>query len=173
MKTNKRSRGQSTVEFALMMPFMLGITFFVLEFQIFAVGMHHTAWAAYSAARAQVVMHGNKVDLQSEVIDEILNGRIYQQQRPSVDTHRRGFNGNDSKWNQGQPDDGVVVTMPGFGSLPYARALLNIDTEIPTHLGPDEWDRQIEGNDNDNERRWDRTSSGGKKTLTDNNQDDF
>ncbi len=157
-----------------MMPFMLGITFFILEFQIFAVGMHHTSWAAYAAARAHIVEHDGMVDLQGDVVDKILTGRIYQAQKPQVSTHRRGYQnpGRDSKWGGNAPD-GVVVNMPGFGSLPYARQLLNIDTAIPTHLGPDEWNRRIEGNDNDNEKRWDVTSSSGKKTLTDNNRDDF
>jgi hypothetical protein len=170
---SKRGRGQSTAEFAMMMPFIMGITFFILEFQIFAVGMHHSAWAAYAAARAHVVEHNGRINLQNQVVNRILTGRIYTESpsRPRVSTHRRGYNGLQTSW--GQSPDGVIVEVRGFGSLPYGRQLLNLNTSIPTHLGPDEWDRRIPGNDNDNERRWDVTSSGGRKTFTDNNRDDF
>jgi len=176
-----RRRGQSTVEFALMMPFILGITFFILEFQIFAVGMHHTAYASYAAARGYIVSHqgdGGPIDSEAKLQREflyggsspILTGRIYQENAggpPQLALHRRGYGGDDSMW---QITDGVTVSMPSFGSLPYARALLQINTEVPTHLGPDEWDPSIRSHDGDSERRY---GNGTNRRFTDNNRDDF
>ena len=52
-----RQQGQSTVEFALMMPVMLTVFFWMFEANILMTGMHLTSYASFMSARAYVVKH--------------------------------------------------------------------------------------------------------------------
>src|SRR5687768_6926289 len=111
-QTRKRSLGQSTVEFALMMPILMTFFFWIFEANIYFVASTQAAYSAYASARSVVVMHGRSNMPQQEVPQEILTGRIWQQVPPQTQVHQLTQGG---LW--GQPD-GVTVRFGAIGSLP-------------------------------------------------------
>ena len=152
--------GQSTVEFALMIPVIMTFFFWVFQVNVFMLGYHQMAYASFAAARHHIVERGQSQE--QEVVDAILTGKIYTSNvsgKPTFEHSTRI----DGQWNV---TDGAQVNHPGFQSLPYVRNLFNIKAEIPTHLGPDEYNLQIYSNN-------DRAKAGTNKRLTDNNIEDF
>lgn len=154
--------GQSTVEFALMIPVIMTFFFWVFQVNIFMLGYHQMAYASFAAARAHTVER-NGSQPEQEVMDAILTGKIFQENvsgPPRIGHSRR----QDSRWSV---DDGVRITHSGFESLPYVRGLFSIRSEIPTHLGPSEFEASIFPGHGG------RADGGTQKRLTDNNTDDF
>ena len=178
-------RGQSTVEFVLMMPVLFAAFFWIVQANIFMTGMHQTAYASYAGARALIVTHKNQpkvANIEQDVVRYLMQGKIWTEARQGLvyvdgkevssgsvvpvkmKKTKRGYRGNDSKYAASQAD-GVEVDPVGFGKMPYVRSIMAIDTKVPTHLGPDEWDRRIY---TDNVRDQDNR----RNTETDNNGND-
>lgn len=157
-------RGQATTELALMMCIILAFFFWALQAEIILGGMHQGAYAAFNSARILVTSHHGGKDPDQDGRAKILTGKIFTEAEggpASLSTDLR----DNSKWSGAQAD-GVNLTVPQFASLPYAHVVLNFDLEIPTHLGPDEWD---DGVWTDSERDQEQTQA---CTVTDNNQQD-
>lgn len=157
-----REAGQSTVEFALMLPVIMTFFFWIFQVNIFMLGYHQMAYASFAAARHHIVERGSGEE--DKVMKAILTGKIYTSNvsgRPSVEHSTRI----DGRWNAGP--DGAQINHPGFQSLPYVRGLFNIKSEVPTHLGPDEYNTQLYPGHGG------RGDAGTGKRLTDNNLTDF
>ncbi|MFM7202469.1 MAG: TadE/TadG family type IV pilus assembly protein [Myxococcota bacterium] len=76
-RVRKRLRGQSTVEFMLMIPVLMSIYFFVLEMGLWFTTIHYGNYAAFSIARAQQVGFSNLYPSVSSLNDIILTGAVW------------------------------------------------------------------------------------------------
>lgn len=161
-KRAEAQEGQSAVEFLMTLPIILALFFFVVQANlIFSMG-HQGAWASYAAARYWLVAREpNPLVVQQEVVKPILRGTAWGGVRWESD------NLPDSQKTGGR----VVFELGKMDTaLPYARKMLgNVQWEIPTHLGANEW---VAGKQGDGEcpECWDRTTA---RERTDNNIDDF
>lgn len=155
-------RGQSTTEFALMLPIILLGFFWIFEANVIMMQMHQGAYASYAAARSHVVERGN--NFEQGIVDSILTGNIYQGgdfkgRPPRVDHDTKGL---------GFAADGVIVEMDNVQSMPYGRVFFEIapvEPKVPTHLGPDEFNVMVNFPP--------YGLAGTRKMLTDNNLTDF
>lgn len=152
-------RGQATTELALMMCIIFAFFFWALQAEIILGGMHQGAYAAFNSARILVTKHHGGKDPDQDGRAKILTGDVFKQASLSEDLR------DNSQWS-GAESDGVNLQIPKFASLPYAHVVLNFDLEVPTHLGPDEWDQGVW---TDSERDQEQTQA---CTVTDNNQQD-
>lgn len=153
-------RGQSTVEFALMMPIIMAFFFYVFEANIYWSALHQSAWAAYAAARTNLVLggpapKGRAVDRTGKMI---LTGRLFEQ----------GVNISPSTLRPGGGPDGVIVRLQGLDSLPYTKDLLSFNSEVSTHLGWQEYDKMRYPDPYE----WESHPLGAKM-VTDNNLKDY
>lgn len=78
MRARKRLRGQSTVEFMLMIPVLMSIYFFVIEMGLWFTTIHYGTYAAFNIARAQQVGFSNLYPSVSALNDIILTGAVWQ-----------------------------------------------------------------------------------------------
>lgn len=163
--SRKSESGQSATELALMMPIIFALVFWAIQVNIIMIGYHQLAYASFMGARSFEVTHGDG-NRPEKVMKSILTGKVFTESvagRPSISTtKRKNPSGN---W-KGRPD-GVKLDMPNFASLPYARGILDLKSSVPTHLGPDEWDKNIWSD----ETR-DTETKGQPCELTDNNMRD-
>jgi len=152
--------GQSTTELALMMPIIFALFFWAFQVNIIMMGYHQVAYASFMAARSFEVQHDEPSHPQ-HVLQMILTGQIYQNNENGPPSISVGTKRKDTKWDQ---PDGVKISMPQFASLPYARGLLNFESSVPTHLGPDEWDKNLWP-----DKKRDQETDGKACEVTDNN----
>lgn len=160
--SRRRRKGQSTVEFALMMPVIMAFFFWIFEANIYWIGLHQGAYAAYAASRAHLVSGGPTQVRPRDAVADIMTGRLWRdgdfrpEDRVSTSTLRGG----------GGPD-GVIVQLPSLSSLPFSRGFLSVQTEVSTHLGWSEFDSQkYRDRDRDLE-------TGRRQMVTDNNLTDY
>lgn len=174
MTPRRRRKGQSTVEFALMMPIIMGFFFWIFETNIYWIGLHQGAYAAYAASRTHLVSGGPTAQDPKDTMNDILTGRIW-----------KGAAGGGSRG--GSPElrrtrlvtrglggmDGVTIELPSLASLPYVSTgdnpLLHFNTEVSTHLGWSEYD-QIRY---PNPRERECAQPFGCQMVTDNNLRDY
>ena len=159
----RRRKGQSTVEFALMMPVIMAFFFWVFETNIYWIGLHQGAYAAYAASRTHLVDGGPTNVDPKDTMNDLLTGQLW----------KGGFNGRNqprlemSTLRQGGGSDGVIIKMPALSTLPYIGLLLEFDSEVSTHLGWSEFDAQKYPDQV-------RDREGGQRaTVTDNNTTDY
>ena len=132
----RKSSGQSTTEFALMMPVIMVIFFYIFEVNIYWSALHHSAYASYAAARTHLVSGGPGGDYPTnnssaqDTVDRILTGRLYEMSGPQATL---------SSLRGGR--DGVVVNLGSLASLPYTHQFLGFNSEVSTHLGWSEFDK--------------------------------
>ena len=117
----RKNSGQSVVEFALMMPIIMAMFFYVFEANIQMTAMHQASYASYMGARGFIVEHDGR-GKPERIGQAILTGKVFEGARVTAD-------GN----------DGVKAELGEMASLPYAWQLLNFTNEVPTHLGQNEW----------------------------------
>lgn len=161
-KERRGERGQSTTEFALMLPVVFLGFFWIFEANVIMMQMHQGAYASYAAARSHIVERGAQYE--QGIVDSILTGSIYRGgdfrgQSPRVRHHTKGF---------GLSQDGVIVEMDNVQSMPYARLFFEmapVEPKVPTHLGPDEFNAMVNFPP--------YGLAGTRKMLTDNNIEDF
>ena len=166
----RKSAGQSTVEFALMMPVIMAFFFWIFQVNIYYTALNQTAWAAFASARTQLVLTGpGDGGVQAkDTVTRILPGSLYD-----------GVNSDPSTLRSGGGPDGVIVKLPSLATLPYvssggnglAAPLLKFDTEVSTHLGWQEYNHQKYSD----KYEWEdgMPNQGGSKTVTDNNLKDY
>lgn len=135
LKRTRRESGQSVVEFALMMPVIMAVFFYIFEANIHMSAMHQGAYASYMAARGHVVKHNGGGD-ETRIMRAILTGKLFRQSGPPASVSPDSLQG-------GKGVDGVIVDLGNMDSLPYTKDLLKFRNKVPTHLGPTEWDRQF------------------------------
>ena len=158
-------RGQSTVEFALMMPVIMAFFFWIFETNIYWIGLHQGAYAAYAASRTHLV-DGGPTDVDpEETMEDLLTGQLWKggfngRNRPSLST---------STLRTGGGPDGVIITMPALSTLPYIGLLLEFDSEVSTHLGWSEYDETKYPNSREREC----AEPFGCRMVTDNNLRDY
>lgn len=70
-------RGQSTVEFMLMVPVLFAIYFFVIELGLYFTTIHYATYAAFTLARAQEGGFSNQWPSLSALDDVILTGLVW------------------------------------------------------------------------------------------------
>jgi Flp pilus assembly protein TadG len=111
-----RRRGQSTTEFALMIPIILALLFAVIEYAWYLGGIHYTNYATYAGARARQV--GDSV---SDVQDMLLTG---------VATKNASLSENDSS---------VKGTLNWEASMPgFQQVMGDMTVDMEVYLGPPE-----------------------------------
>lgn len=73
-------RGQSTVEFMLMLPVLLAVFFFVIEMSLYFTAIHYTNYATFTVARAKLAGYRNKDGQQTAtfVAELMLTGSALQ-----------------------------------------------------------------------------------------------
>lgn len=135
-----REEGQATTELALMMCVIFAVFFWALQAEIILGGMHQAAYASFNSARILVTSHHHSKDPFNDGMKKILTGKVFTQSEAGPASLQETQRNPGTKYGT---VDGVEVDLPRFASLPYARGLLNFDLQIPTHLGPDEWDQQV------------------------------
>ena len=126
-----RQRGQSTVEFMLMVPVLFAILFFVVEMGLYFTTIHYGTYAAFATARSQQVgfspMHGDV----SAVSDLILTGAVWE-------------SGAAQSVMVGGEAAGVRIKLKDFEKkipFPFIRNLLpSMTFATQVNLGPDERD---------------------------------
>ncbi len=114
--------GQSTVEFAIMIPLLFAILFMCIEFAFYFGAIHYDNYAAFSTARGVQVGEDSASDVQSQ----LLNGNA---------TGGASISASSSSATVSQP---WTVDMPGIKQL-----LGDIDFNVTAVLGSEEF--QYEG----------------------------
>lgn len=108
---HQQQRGQSTVEFLLMMPLILATFFFIIEMSLYFTTVHYTSYATYAAARAHAVGEDP-----TEVTRMLLTGSVYN------------YRGNHS--NPGQ--NYTVNLMQGDSNSSNARSASGVSVQLNT-----------------------------------------
>lgn len=128
---SRRQRGQSTVEFMLMVPVLFAILFFVIEMGLYFTSVHYGTYAAFAIARSQEVGFAPTYNSVPKVANLILTGALWDSgSAVAVSDARTGL------------VSGVAVQLNDFESkvpFPFIKPLLpamNFDTRV--YLGPDE-----------------------------------
>lgn len=174
MIKNRKSKGQSTTEFALMMPVIMVFFFWIFQVNIYFSAMNQGAWAAYAAARTHLVLGGpddGGVTTQ-KTVDRILTGKLFQEngRNPTVEEGESTIYG-------GGGAEGVILKLKSLETLPYVSSadnpLLKFEDgfEISTHLGWQEYDTMKYPKSDE----WETTGPDrtGRKMQTDNNLTDY
>ena len=88
MKLRRTRAGQSTVEFALMIPIIFAILFAVIEYAYFFGAVHYVNYATFAAARAQQTSAGEGAVAGnvSGVADVLLHGNVTKDASLSEDS---------------------------------------------------------------------------------------
>lgn len=88
MTPHRARTGQSTVEFALMIPIIFAILFAVIEYSYFFGAVHYVNYATFAAARAQQTSasNGDVSGNVSGVSDVLLHGNVTEDATFSEDT---------------------------------------------------------------------------------------
>ncbi|MDP2312793.1 MAG: pilus assembly protein [Pseudomonadota bacterium] len=115
-------RGQSTVEFAIMIPVIFAALFLIVELAFFFGSTHYVNYAAFTAARAQQV--GESA---TDAAGLLLDGNVTRQATVSANT------GSGS----------VTVEMPWEMDLPFTSGFASFDYDVTVVAGPEE--AQYEG----------------------------
>ncbi len=110
-------RGQSTVEFAIMIPVIFGILFMIVELAFFFGSTHYVNYAAFAAARAQQV--GESA---TDAADLLLDGNVTRAATVSAST------GSGS----------VSIALPWETDLPFTHGVGAFDYEVTVIAGPEE-----------------------------------
>ena len=118
----KPRRGQSTVEFAIMIPVIFAGLFLIVELAFFFGSTHYVNYAAFTAARAQQV--GESA---TDAADLLLDGGITRDATVSANT------GSGS----------VKIELPWQMDLPFTSEFGDFDYDVTVVAGPEE--AQYEG----------------------------
>ena len=126
----KHARGQSTVEFMLMVPILFAMFFFVIEMGLYFTTIHYGNYAAFVTARSVEGGFNPAFPDAKSVAKLVLNGAVW---------------GNATVTPAGPVDapSGVTVGLTGFERLvpfPFINALLpSMDISAQVNLGQTEW----------------------------------
>jgi hypothetical protein len=110
-------RGQSTVEFAIMIPVIFAGLFLIVELAFFFGSTHYVNYTAFSAARAQQV--GESA---TDAADILLDGGLTR------DASVRANTGAGS----------VKIDMPWAMDLPFLSTFGDLDYDVTVVAGPEE-----------------------------------
>lgn len=113
----KPRRGQSTVEFAIMIPVIFGVLFMIVELAFFFGSTHYVNYAAFTAARAQQV--GESA---TDAAGLLLDGNVTRSATVSA--------------NAGSGS--VKIRMPWQTDLPFAHGVGSFDYDVTVIAGPEE-----------------------------------
>jgi len=126
----RRQRGQSTVEFMLMVPVLFAIYFFVIELGLYFTTIHYANYAAFTLARAQEGGFSDQWPSVSALDDVILTGLVW--------TSNAAKPVGPSKYKA----TGVSVSVSNFEQrvpFPFINGLLpNMQFDTRVYLGPTE-----------------------------------
>ena len=118
LNRKRRSRGQGTVEFLLLLPIILMLLFSVIEYAYYFGGVHYTNYAAFSAARANIANEGT-----SGVEDELLTGNVTSGVQLELNSNRTG----------------IRATMPWTAQTPGFKQIMgDMGVTMEVVLGPAE-----------------------------------
>lgn len=130
-RSSRRLRGQSTVEFMLMVPVLFAMYFFVIEMSLYMTTINYANYAAYASARSEAGGFNNTYSSVDSVSRLILNGLVWGTDA-AVSINSR---------------TGAQVAMTGFERrvpLPFINGMLpSMDFGVSVRLGPRE--RNYEG----------------------------
>lgn len=120
-----RQRGQSTVEFMLMLPILLGIFFFVVEMSLYMTAIHYTNYATFTVARSKIVGYRGDGGPQTAafVADLLLTGSALK-----------------DNYTLSERSTGITVQLQSWKTtFPYLAGIMP-DAKFATsvNLGPDE-----------------------------------
>ncbi|MDP2309234.1 MAG: pilus assembly protein [Pseudomonadota bacterium] len=110
-------RGQSTVEFAIMIPVIFAALFLIVELAFFFGSTHYVNYAAFTAARAQQV--GESA---TDATDLLLDGNVTAGASVSASTGAGS----------------VKIAMPWEMDLPFTSGFGAFDYEVTVIAGPEE-----------------------------------
>jgi len=126
-----RQRGQSTVEFMLMIPVLFSMYFFVIQMGLYITTINYANYAAYASARSEVGGFNNTYTSVDAVSRLIMNGLVWGSDAAA------SVNG----------ATGARVALTGFERrvpLPFISGLVpSMDFAVSVRLGPKE--RNYEG----------------------------
>jgi hypothetical protein len=111
----RKRRGQSTVEFALMVPVILMLLFAAMELGFLFADTHYATYAAFSGARAQQVGQSGK-----DAADMLLDGGLTRNARVRTGS------------------DSVTVLHEWPIDLPMLGGIDDVDYEVTVTAGPNE-----------------------------------
>ena len=125
-------RGQSTVEFLLMMPLIMAMFFFIIEMSIYFTSVHYTHYATFAAARGHAVGEDPQ-----EIADMLLTGNVYKR-NTTVNLMRDRSSSND-----GRTSDGVRIRVNEWvPSFPFLASIMpsspGMTYATSSYLGPPE-----------------------------------
>ncbi len=124
-----RQRGQSTVEFMLMLPVIFSMLFFVIQMGLYFTTVHYGTYAAFATARSQQVGFSDTYSSAKEVSDLILTGAVWGSAVVGVESTM----GDES---------GISVSLTDFERLvpfPFITKLMpNTKFKTSVYLGPRE-----------------------------------
>jgi len=126
------ARGQSTVEFMLMVPVLFSLMFFIIEMSLYFSSIHFANYGAFVAARANQTGFGNgsagdAFNLQS-LSELVLTGSIFK------NNYAMDYS------NEGGSNSGVHLQMEHWQAhWPFLNTMLpDMRFEIQINMGPDE-----------------------------------
>ena len=120
-RIQKRS-GQSTVEFALLLPLMLALLFSVIEYAYYFGAVHYTNYTTFTAARAKLANE----DI-SAVGDALLTGNVT------------------SSVTLDEQSDGVRASLPWTAHTPGFKQIMgDMGVEMEVTLGPAECQYELQ-----------------------------
>ena len=127
-----RKRGQSTVEFLLMLPLIMAMFFFIIEMSIYFTSVHYTHYATFAAARGHAVGENPQ-----EIADMLLTGNVYKNNK-TVTLMR-----NNGTTTDARVSDGVRIRVNDWvPSFPFLAGIMPSSTGLTyatsTYLGPPE-----------------------------------
>lgn len=121
----RRLRGQSTVEFVLMLPVVLAVFFFVIEMSLYFTTVHYVNYGTYVIARSKEVGYrGNGTSrTAAEVAEWILSGSVLVD---NYDLH--------------ESSNGITVELRSWRTtFPYLSGIMpDAKFQATINLGPDE-----------------------------------
>jgi len=130
MTLSSTRRGQSTTEFALMIPLIFAIMFGAIEYAYYLGGIHYTNYGTFVAARA--LQGGEKQSGIEEAAGMVMNGNVtdLESGNSKIDVQSNSVRGT-LAWGP--------ASTPGFNKI-----LLNdMDVEMEVVLGPKECEYEL------------------------------
>lgn len=132
-------RGQAVAEFAMIIPFVVMFTFFVIQASVIFSMIHQASFASFAAARHHRVAQNHQ---EQQVVDAVLRGRFWKMVGPtwqedgdggSIQVSLDNLNTHMAYWPRGTLGCKQMSTRPLRCTSPGL-------WKLPTHLGPNVYD---------------------------------
>jgi len=156
-----------------MMPVIMAFFFWVFQANIYMTALNQSAYAAFAGARTHLVLGGPGGGGMSadKTVKRILTGQLFE---GDLGAPQVSDGDNLPGRPQGATRQGIKINLKSLSTLPYVRSgnlLGDLETEVSTHLGWQEYDEQRYTNTLEREKIQGKRT--GRKFQTDNNLTDY